>query len=123
MAVPVDTRKLKDQANELYLKGKIKEAIGVLETVAKTDKGDVKTIVKIGDLCKKQNDKAKAIEWYTKGATLYAAQGFLVNAISINKIILELDPNHKEVQEAIASLYAKKDQNATAGPAQTGVRP
>ena len=59
---PVDTRKLKDQANELYLKGKVKDAVAILETVVKTDKNDVKTIVKIGDLHKKLNDKAKAID-------------------------------------------------------------
>jgi CRP-like cAMP-binding protein len=123
MAAPVDTRKLKDQANELYLKGKVKDAVGILETVVKTDKNDVKTIVKIGDLYKKLNDKAKAIEWYTKGAALYAAQGFLVNAISVNKILLELDPNHKDVQEVLATLYAKKDQSApVAGAAPSGVR-
>lgn len=123
MAAPVDTRKLKDQANELYLKGKVKDAAAILESVVKADKNDVKTIAKLGDVYKKLNDKAKAIEWYSRGATMYAAQGFLVNAISINKIILELDPNHKEVQEALASLYAKKEQGAAAGTSTpSGVR-
>lgn len=117
----VDTRKLKDDANALALKGKVKDAIGLLEQVVKVDKNDVKSIVKLGDLHKKNNDKAKAIDWYTKGAALYAAQGFLVNAISVNKMILELDPNQKQIQEALAGLYAKKESTAgTATP--SGVR-
>jgi CRP-like cAMP-binding protein len=119
----VDTRKLKDDANALFLKGKIKEAIAALEQVVKVDKSDVKTIVKLGDLYKKNGDKAKAIDAYKRGAAIYATQGFLVNAISVNKMILELDPNHKEIQEALAGLYSKKEQAAPAGgAAPSGVR-
>lgn len=109
MAAPIDTRKLKDQANELYLKGKLKDAANLLEQVVKVDKTDVKSWHKLGDVYKKANEKTKAIEAYTKAAAMYAQQGFLVNAISVNKMILELDPNHKEVQEALAALYAKKE--------------
>jgi CRP-like cAMP-binding protein len=112
MAAPVDIRKLKDEANALLLKGKNKEAAAALDQVIKADKTDVKSVIKLGDVYKKLGDKTKAVEAYSKGATLYAQQGFLVNAISVNKMILELDPNHKEVQEALAGLYAKKDQSA-----------
>lgn len=118
----VDTRKLKDDANALALKGKVKDAIGILEQVVKVDKSDVKTIVKLGDLYKKNGDKAKAIDAYTKGAALYATQGFLVNAISVNKMILELDPNQKQIQQALADLYAKKEETAVPAGAQGGVR-
>ncbi len=114
----VDTRKLKDQANELALKGKNKDAIALLDQVIKADKTDVKSMVKLGDLYKKMSQTKEAVAAYTMAARLYAAQGFLVNAISVNKMILELDPNHKEVQEALADLYAKREQ--TAAPAGAG---
>lgn len=106
----VDTRKLKDKANALYLKGKVKDAIKVLEEVMKADKRDVKTRVKLGDLHKKLNDKAAAVKEYHQAAQFYATQGFLVNAISVNKMILELDPNHQETQEALATLFAKREE-------------
>ena len=121
----VDTRKLKDKANALYLKGKIKDAVKILEQVMQADKKDVKTLVKLGDLYKKLDDKDKAIRNYHRAAQYYAAQGFLVNAISVNKMIIELDPNHQATQEALADLFAKREEaraGSEAAPAPGHVR-
>ncbi len=118
----VDTRKLKDDANALYLKGKIKDAIKLLETVVKTDKRDVKSMVKLGDCFRKVNDKNNAIASYKQAARLYAAQGFLVNAISVSKMILSLDPNEKEIQEMLAGLYAKRERETGGGDTAAGVK-
>lgn len=114
-----DTRKLKDKAIGLVHKGKLDKALLVYQSIVKADPKDIKIWVKIGDLYRKLSRPEQAIEIYAKAARSFAMNGFLMQAISVNKMILELEPSHQETQQALAELYAKKEGDKE-GPAVAG---
>ena len=109
-----DIRKLKDTAQALFLKGKYVKALEIYQEVVKLEPKDIKNWVKIGDLYKKLERKEQAIEIYAKAARAFAVGGFLMQAISVSKMILEIDPAHKDTQTSLAELYAKKEGNVVA---------
>ncbi len=105
----IDLVKLRKKANELSVKGKLDKALKVYQEIVQNDPKDIKTWVKIGDLYRKLGRDEQAIEIYTKAASNYALGGFLMQAISVNKMILEIDPEHGDTQAALAQLYSQKD--------------
>lgn len=107
-----DLVKLRNEATQLALKGKLDKALGVYQEIVKADPKDIKTWVKIGDLYRKMGRNEQAIDIYAKAAGSFAISGFLMQAISVNKMILEIDPNHAHTQNALAELYAKKEGEA-----------
>ncbi|RMF15995.1 MAG: hypothetical protein D6761_06960 [Candidatus Dadabacteria bacterium] len=113
-----DLVKLRKKATEAAVKGKLDKALELYQEIVKADPKDIKTWVKIGDIYKKLGRNDQAIEIYAKAATSYAVSGFLMQAISVNKMILEIDPNHAETQAALAALYAQKEgaDSAESGP-------
>jgi CRP-like cAMP-binding protein len=104
-----DIRKLKDKAQALVLKGKYAKALQMYQKIVEQDPKDLKLWVKIGDLYRKLKRPEQAIEIYAKTVKAFAMSGFLMQAISVSKMILEIDPNHQETQQVLAKLYAKKD--------------
>ena len=52
--------------------------------------------------------KEDAVETYRSAAEAYAKDGFLLQAISLNKMILRIDPSAREVNEQLARLYQEK---------------
>lgn len=119
-----DLVKLRNEAQQLALKGKLDKALKIYQEIVAADPKDIKTWVKIGDVYKKMNRGEQAIEIYQKAAQSFALSGFLMQAISVHKMILEIDPNHRGTQEALAQLYAQKEGAATELPsADGGVKP
>ena len=51
-------------------------------------------------------ERERAIREYQHVAGRYAADGFLLKAMAICKVILNLDPQHTETQSTLAKLYA-----------------
>ena len=116
----VDLVKLRKKAGELAVKGKLDKALQAYQEIVQHDPKDIKTWVKIGDLYKQLSRGEQAIEIYSKAAKSYAVSGFLMQAISVSKMILEIDPNHGETQTALASLYAQKEGKAGDSGGATG---
>ncbi len=104
-----DIRKLKDKAQALIIKGKYAKALQLYQQIVEIEPKDIKIWVKIGDLYRKLKRPDQAIEIYAKASRSFAVNGFLMQAISVSKMILEIDPQQKETQEALAELYAKKE--------------
>ena len=101
-------RKHKDEAARQLAKGRVKEALDELLQVQKLDPHDLANRQKVGDLHRKLNNNADAIKAYQAVSGAYAADGLLLKAIAVCKIILQIDPNHTETQRALADLYGKK---------------
>lgn len=108
MAAPNPTQLLKDATN-YSAKGKHEKALECYQKLIQLNPKDTKIWVKTGDTLRKMGINDQAVSFYTKAAAQYALHGFLLQAISVNKLILEIDPNHKETQEALAELYAKRE--------------
>lgn len=109
-----DVRQIRDAANDLIAKGKWDKALVELQKLARLDPKDIRVQIRIGDACKKLGNKAEAIAAYQKAAEAYSQTGYLIQAISVNKMILGIDPKHEQVQKALAALYSKQ------GVAQAG---
>jgi CRP-like cAMP-binding protein len=56
--------------------------------------------------------KEEAVQEYRKVAEGYATDGFLLQAISVNKIILRINPSLKDVNDRLVQLYTEKYQEA-----------
>ncbi len=66
----------------------------------------------MAELLERLGQKKEAIQIYRKVAEAYAQDGFLLQAISINKMILRIDPSLKDVNDRLAQLYTEKAQEA-----------
>ena len=101
-------RKLKDAASRHLNKGRNEKALEALLQVVRLEPRDLPSRQRCGDLYRKLGQKNLAIRSYQAVAGAYAADGFLLKAIAVSKVILQLDPKHTETQKALAELYARK---------------
>jgi len=107
-------RKLKDKASKLAAKGKLSKAMKFYQQAKQLAPDDLYIRQKIAELFSRTGDIKSSIQEYQHLAGRHAADGMFLKAIAINKIILSLDPNHKETQEVLADLYSKKRATETA---------
>ncbi len=95
---------LKNKAKRALLEGKYKKALEFFEELHKANPTDLRDHVKLAELREKTGDTAGAVKDYITIANAYAEQGFVVQAIAINKIILRLDETKTEVKERLKEL-------------------
>ena len=69
---------------------------------------DRQSHLRLGDAYARAGDKPRAIDAYLTAARGFAEDGFLARAIAASKLVLELDPNHTQMQRILADLYAKR---------------
>ncbi|MBI5446243.1 MAG: cyclic nucleotide-binding domain-containing protein [Deltaproteobacteria bacterium] len=95
-------------AEEHYSKGRWTQALEAYERLLAREPENVKILRRVADLRVKAGRRAEAVHAYRKVADLFAATGFLVQAIAIQKILLRLDPGARDVGRKLAELYAKR---------------
>lgn len=100
--------KYKDKAARYMVKGNWDDALDALIKAQELAPKDTYIARKIGDMYQRMGKRNEAALAYKRAAGLFAAAGFLFKAISVNKIILSLKPEDKEVQETLAALYSKR---------------
>ncbi len=71
---------------------------------------DLRSQLKVAELRERLGQKKEAVETYQSVAEAYAQDGFLLQAISINKIILRIEPSSRHVTRRLAQLYAEKNR-------------
>ncbi len=81
--------------------------------------------VRIGDLLEKMEKRDEALEVYRRASEDYARNGFLIQAIAVNKLILRLDPTETGMHGRIAELYAQwgKAGEGVPAPEMDGTTP
>ncbi len=99
---------LKQKAQKALLAGKYDEALPLYQEVHKQDPEDLRIFTKVAEMMAKTGDTKGALRAYTAIAKAYADDGFVVQAISINKLILRLDPNQTEINEKLKELSAER---------------
>lgn len=102
---------LRKKAKGALLEGKYKKALEFYEALHKADPGDIRVYVKLAELREKTGDTAGAVKDYVAIANIYAEDGFVVQAIAINKIILRLDPVRTEIKERLKELSSERGDN------------
>lgn len=112
----MEMRKLRDKATEAFAKGRFSKAAEFYEEYCKAEPKDHQARLRMGDAWAKAGQKDRAISAYQLAATGFAREGFLPRAIAASKLILELDPQHKGVQQVLADLYARKSAGGNGVP-------
>ena len=105
----VDTlREHKDKAAQLFAKGKWAEALAGYQRVAEAAPEDLTSRQKVAELLQRLGRKQEAIEAYAGVALAWARQGWLLRAVALCKVILQLEPGHGSTQRMLAELYARR---------------
>lgn len=106
-------RKLKEDASRLIARGKLDEACDCYEKVVKADPRDLTARQKLAEIYGRLGKTERAVHVYQSVAGSYAADGLLLKAIAVCKIILQIDPAHTETQTILADLSTKRRGGGT----------
>jgi CRP-like cAMP-binding protein/tetratricopeptide (TPR) repeat protein len=114
-------RKLKEEAARLIARGKLDEACDCYEQIVKAEPRDLTARQKVAELYGRLGRTADAVHAYQSVAGSYAADGLLLKAIAVCKMILQLDPTHTETQNVLASLTTRRRGSDTNAPADVAI--
>lgn len=103
-----DVREWQEKAHAHAARGKFQNAVEEYRKVLKVAPHDLVTRQKVADLLSRLGKGPDAIKEYQHVAGAYAVDGFLLKAMAVCKVILQLDPAHTETQKTLAELFAQK---------------
>ncbi|MDX8408573.1 MAG: cyclic nucleotide-binding domain-containing protein [Mariprofundales bacterium] len=106
---------LKNDARQAMLNKDFEASLLLYEQIHQHDGKDVRSWIKLADLYVKTDKQSEAIREYSAIAGRYADEGFVVQAIAINKIILRLDPKNARAQERLAELSRERGEEWDGG--------
>jgi cAMP-dependent protein kinase regulator len=111
----------KEEAQRALARGEWNKALESFQKHCAQEPSDLRSRQKVAEVLERLGRKVEAIKECRKVAEAYAGEGFLLQAISVNKIILRMDPSLKDVNDRLAQLYTEKCQEARqqAKPIQT----
>lgn len=102
--------------NDFFSSGKHERELKDLQQRAVQDPKNIRLQVRIGDLQQRMGKRSEALEAYRRASQEYARNGFLIQAIAMNKLILRLDPTKTQVHDQVAELYAEWSKAAAEMP-------
>jgi CRP-like cAMP-binding protein len=106
------TMSFKEEAQRALSRGEWKKALEGFQRHCAQDPKDLRSHIKVAELLGRLGQRKEAVQVYRKVAEAYAQDGFLLQAISVNKMILRIDPSAKDVNDRLAQLYTQKFQEA-----------
>jgi len=98
----------KKKAQQALSRGEWRRALEYFQNHCAQEPKDLRSQLKMAELLERLGQKKEAVQMYRKVAEAYTQDGFLLQAISINKIILRIDPSSQDVNDQLAQLYAEK---------------
>lgn len=101
---------LREEAFQALYRGQWEKALTLFRRICDQNPGDLRSRVKVAELLERLGKREEAISVYREVGEAYAKDGFLLEAISINKILLRLDPEAKEVNQRLIQLYRERIQ-------------
>ncbi|RPJ10910.1 MAG: hypothetical protein EHM36_02515 [Deltaproteobacteria bacterium] len=104
---------LKEEAQRAFARGEWKRALERFQRHCEEEPEDLRSRLKVGELLERLGRKEEAVEAYREIAEAYARDGFLLQAISINKIILRINPALREVSDRLSQLCGEKERAET----------
>ena len=109
-----DLRKLKDAAALATEKRQYAKAAELYMEIAQAE-GEPDWRQRAGEALRKANRNEAAIEQLAMAVDGYARTGFLLKAVAVCKVILQVDPRHTATQTELARLYAVRDRRTASG--------
>jgi len=98
----------KEAGQQAFSRGEWKKALECFQIHCAQVPEDLRSQLKVAELQERLGQKKEAVQMYERVAEAYAQDGFLLQAISINKIILRIEPSSQHVNRRLAQLYAEK---------------
>ena len=108
MSKTPDLRALKDKATRALEKRSWAKAAELYLEIAQHE-DDPAWRQRAGEALRKAGRTVEAIEQLAEAAEGFARGGFLLKAIAVCKLVLQIDPRHTETQRLLAELYAQRD--------------
>lgn len=101
-------RKRKDEAADALARGKLDKAAQLYAQLAVQYPRDPQLLVRLGEVERKRgNVQAAAAAWLAAGRG-FTRDGHVLRAIATCKLILEIQPEHREADELLAGLHAER---------------
>ncbi|WP_395855342.1 cyclic nucleotide-binding domain-containing protein [Cystobacter fuscus] len=99
-------REHKDNAAQLFASGLWEAALAEYRHITRAAPEDLASRQKVAELLQRLGRKQEAIETYTDVAKAWARQGWLLRAIALCKLVLQLEPGHGPTQRLLADFHA-----------------
>lgn len=99
-----DGRALREEAAAAVAAGKHKRALAAYLELERLEANDAQWAKRAGETYRRLGNNANAIEAFERSAERYAQNGFLVQAIAVCKVILQIDPNHADTLRRLAEM-------------------
>jgi len=100
----------KEAGQQAFSRGEWGKALECFQIHCAQAPEDLRSQLKVAELLERLGQKKEAVQMYQKVAEAYAQDGFLLQAISVNKIILRIEPSSQHVNRRLAQLYAEKNR-------------
>lgn len=101
-----DARQLRDEATAAVAAGKHKRALECYLELERLEPSDAQWPKRAGETYRRLGKQRDAVSAFERAAERYAQNGFLVQAIAVCKLILQLDPSHVDTQQRLAAINA-----------------
>lgn len=111
-----DVRALREEAAEATASGKYKRALAAYLELERLEPRDAQWAKRAAETYRRLGNNKHAIEAFERSADRYAQNGFLVQAIAVCKLVLQIDPQHQEALRRLAQM----NQQLGAGPTRAG---
>lgn len=105
---PATATIVKDKAEGLFTARRFAEALATYDKIAEYGEKDPRVYLRMGDIARKIGDDAVAIERYKAAAESFIKLGFVIKAIAVCKVILNIDPSRQEIHERLAQLHGAR---------------
>src|SRR4051794_25789304 len=99
-----DGRALREEAAAAVAAGKHKRALAAYLELERLEANDAQWAKRAGETYRRLGNNTLAIGAFERSAERYAQNGFLVQAIAVCKVILQLDPNHADTLRRLAEM-------------------
>src|SRR5215468_5195926 len=99
-----DGRALREEAAAAVAAGKHKRALAAYLELERLESNDAQWAKRAGETYRRLGNNSNAIEAFERSAERYAQNGFLVQAIAVCKVILQIDPNHADTFRRLAEM-------------------
>jgi len=108
-----DVRALRDEAAEATASGKYKRALAAYLELERLEPREAQWPKRAGETYRRLGNAKNAIEAFNRSAERYAQNGFLVQAIAVCKIVLQIDPQHVDTLHRLALMNEQIGQGPT----------
>lgn len=116
-------RRAKDAGSQLLADGQLEAALAAFQEVVKAAPEEPLNHQKVAEVLQRLGRTSEAIAVYETAAEMWARTGWLLRAIALCKVILQLDPGHTHTQALLATLHTRREHSRANAQRHTPVPP